>query len=71
MGMVVEYVSTFILYYEMPRDTPKPKPMTTTISLEKAVFKELKHLAVERETTVRELIREAIHQLLKKKEARS
>jgi predicted DNA-binding ribbon-helix-helix protein len=42
------------------------KPVTTTLSLDRTTFKALKHLAVERETTVRELIREAVRQLLKK-----
>ncbi len=45
----------------------KPKPVTTTIALDRTVYKQLKHLAVERETNVRDLIREAVYQFLKKK----
>jgi predicted transcriptional regulator len=46
----------------MPRNSQTP--VTTTIALDREVYKALKHLAVERETTVRELIREAVKNLL-------
>jgi predicted DNA-binding ribbon-helix-helix protein len=39
-------------------------PVTTTIALDRQVYKALKHLAVEREMTVRDLIREAVDTLL-------
>ena len=46
----------------MPRDSQTP--VTTTIALDRQVYKALKHLAVEREMTVRDLIREAVNTLL-------
>lgn len=49
----------------MPRKTQTPA--TTTLSLDRETLKTLKYLAVEKETTVRELIRTAIHEFLKKK----
>jgi predicted DNA-binding ribbon-helix-helix protein len=54
-----------VLHYHMPPHSQKP--ITTTIALDRTVYKKLKHLAVEREMTVRDLIREAVHQLLTKK----
>ena len=47
----------------MPHE--KKKPVTTTIAFDPTVYKVLKHLAVERGTTVRDLIREAVTTLLK------
>jgi predicted transcriptional regulator len=45
------------------------KPMfTTTISLESEIHKKLSHLAIDEEKTVRELIREAIEELLARRE---
>jgi predicted transcriptional regulator len=45
------------------------KPMfTTTISLEPETHKKLSHLAVDEDRTVRELIREAIEELLARRE---
>lgn len=55
----------------MTHKRTKPVTVTTTLSLDRTTFKALKHLAVERETTVRELLREAVRQLLKNKEAQS
>ena len=49
----------------MPRDTQKP--VTTTISIDPKLYKLLKHLAVEQETTVRELIRTSINEFLKRR----
>ena len=46
----------------MPQN--RETPVTTTIALDREVYKTLKHLAVERETTVRDLIREAVTTLL-------
>jgi predicted transcriptional regulator len=42
--------------------------VTTTVSLDKATYKRLQHLAVDRDTNVRELIREAVANLLGSKE---
>lgn len=39
--------------------------ITTTISLDEKTLKALKHLAVERGSNVRDLIREAVEKLLK------
>ena len=49
----------------MARDTQTPA--TTTISLDRETLKKLKHLAVEQETTVRELIRTSINEFLKRR----
>jgi hypothetical protein len=51
----------------MQKRQPKAEaPMaTTTISLPESEFLALKHLAVERRTTVRELVRDAVTQLLR------
>ena len=46
----------------MPRNSQTP--VTTTIALDRTIYKKLKHLAVEREMTVRDLIREAVNTLL-------
>jgi len=53
---------------------PKPKRkeakemFTTTISLSADLYKRLKHLAVDEEQTVRDLIREAVEEFLARKE---
>jgi predicted transcriptional regulator len=44
--------------------------VTTTVSLEDATYQRLRHLAVDERTNVRELIREAITDLLKRRERR-
>jgi predicted transcriptional regulator len=45
------------------------KPMfTTTISLEPEIHKKLRHLALDEDKTLRELIREAIEDLLARRE---
>lgn len=59
-------VDTFVrTYYNESMTQKREKPVTTTLSLDRATFKKLKHLAVERDTTVRALLREAVRQLLK------
>jgi hypothetical protein len=45
--------------------TEGPAMATTTISLPEEEFLALKHLAVERRTTLRDLVRDAVTQLLK------
>ena len=42
--------------------------VTTTVSLDRATYKRLQHLAVDRDTSVRELIREGVALLLRSKE---
>ena len=39
--------------------------VTTTVSLDRAIYKQLQHLAVDRDTNVRELIREGVALLLR------
>jgi hypothetical protein len=39
--------------------------VTTTVSLDRATYKRLQHLAVDRDTNVRELIREGVGLLLR------
>ena len=41
--------------------------VTTTVSLDRATYKRLQHLAVDRDTNVRELIREGVALLLRSK----
>lgn len=53
------------------KEKSKPKRLAdeetiTTISLNKEVFKELKYLAIQNDTNVRELMREAASDLLEK-----
>ena len=52
---------------EPKRKEAKAEMFTTTISLPADVYKQLKHLAVDEEQTVRDLIREAIEELLARK----
>lgn len=40
--------------------------MTTTISLDRAIYHQLGHLAVDEDTTVRDLIRQAIEEYLRR-----
>lgn len=44
--------------------------VTTTVSLEREDYKRLRHRAVEAETNVRELIREAVSEYLRKAKGR-
>jgi len=46
------------------RETAPEKPITTTIAFDRATYKQLRLLAVERETNVRDLIRDAVRLLL-------
>ena len=46
----------------------KPEMFTTTLSLEPETHKRLSHLAIDEDTTVRHLIREAIEELLARRE---
>ena len=48
----------------------EPKMVTTTVSLEDATYQRLRHLAVDERTNVRELIREAITDLLARRGGR-
>jgi hypothetical protein len=51
---------------KLTRQKPEETPMvTTTISMPEPDFLALKHLAVERRTTLRDLVREALADLLK------
>jgi hypothetical protein len=45
-------------------------PVTTTVAFERHTYKRLRLLAVERDTNVRELIREAVDDLLKRHSGR-
>jgi hypothetical protein len=48
------------------RSFDQERAVTTTISLPESEYIALKHLAIERRTTVRELVREALGELLAK-----
>lgn len=65
MERVLEYERIDILKCSIMRNGKKP--ITTTIALDRTIYKRLKHLAVERDTTVRNLIRQAILHFLKPK----
>lgn len=41
-------------------------PVTTTVAFDRDTYKRIKHLAVERETNVREIIREAVGEYLER-----
>jgi predicted transcriptional regulator len=49
-------------------NSPIGERLTTTVSLAEEVHKRLKHLAVDRKTSVRDLIREAIEEYLNRRE---
>ena len=54
-----------------PRTAKGEKDMvTTTVSLEREAYKALRHLAVDQDSTVRDLIREAVAEFLRKKGSR-
>ena len=48
------------------RETSSEDMVTTTISLDRATYKQLGHLAVDEETTVRDLIRRAVEEYLRR-----
>jgi predicted transcriptional regulator len=50
--------------------TEAPTMQTTTIALDEKTHQKLRHLAIEEKTSFRELIREAIDELLKRRERR-
>lgn len=51
----------------MKKPTAKPQDMvTTTISLDRATYRQLGHLAVDEDTTVRDLIRRAVEEYLRR-----
>jgi predicted transcriptional regulator len=50
--------------------TEAPTMQTTTIALDEETHAKLRHLAIEEKTSFRELIREAIADLLKRRERR-
>jgi hypothetical protein len=50
----------------MPKREPAPeKPITTTVAFDRVTYKQLRLLAVERETNVRDLIRDAVRRFLR------
>lgn len=44
--------------------------ITTTVAIDRAAYKQLGHLAVDEETTVRELIRRAVEEYLRRHQKR-
>lgn len=44
--------------------------ITTTVALDEATYQQLKHLAVDEQSNVRELIREAVTDLLRRREGK-
>ena len=53
-----------------PRDKKQEEVVTTTVAFDKVTYKRLKLRAVEEETTVRELIREAVAAYLGRQQRR-
>ncbi len=50
------------------RETSSEDMVTTTISLDRATYKQLGHLAVDEDTTVRDLIRQAVEEYLRRRQ---
>ena len=48
------------------RDTKTEDMVTTTISLDRTTYRQLGHLAVDEDTTVRDLIRRAVEEYLRR-----
>ncbi len=48
------------------RQTQTEDMITTTVAFDRATYKQLGHLAVDEETTVRELIRRAVDEYLRR-----
>jgi len=49
----------------------KADMVTTTISLERGTYRQLGHIAVDEDTTVRDLIRRAVEDYLRRRQSRS
>jgi len=49
----------------------KEDMVTTTISLDRATYRQLGHMAVDEDTTVRDLIRQAVEDYLRRRQSRS
>ena len=50
------------------RDAKREDIITTTVAFDRATYKQLGHLAVDEETTIRELIRQAIEEYLRRRQ---
>lgn len=63
-------VRTSVLAYAMPEKKVEPASKTTTVAFDADTLRALKLLAVERDTNVRELVREAVAEYLKRHRGR-
>lgn len=64
--LVLDLLSMLVLkYWHMKKRESKGEDMvTTTISLDRATYRRLGHLAVDEDTTIRDLVRRAVEEYL-------